>query len=124
MRYFYWRAANEGAQVFEGDYRYQGVKPKTREAALVMLADGCEAAVRAMMTEDPDVVSKVVKDSFEERLGDGQLTDSGLTAEDLEAVADVYSGMLASMHHGRCEYPEALRRLPADGDQRHQPSTA
>ena len=61
VRYFYWRAANDGAQVFEGDYRYQGVKPQSREAALVMLADGCEAAVRAMMTEDPDVVAGVVE---------------------------------------------------------------
>jgi putative nucleotidyltransferase with HDIG domain len=124
VRYFYFRAANEGAQVFEGDYRYQGVKPQSREAALVMLADGCEAAVRAMMTEDPDVVTRVVHDSFEERLADGQLTDAGLSGDDLAIVADVYSGMLTSMHHGRCEYPQALRRLPADGDQRHQPSTA
>ena len=51
-------------------------------------------------------------------------SDSGLSAEDLDTVADVYSGMLTSMHHGRCEYPEALRRMPDDGDQRHQPSTA
>ncbi len=124
VRYFYYQAANEGAQVFEGDYRYQGLKPQSREAALVMLADGCEAAVRAMMTEDPDIVSGVVKGVFDERLADGQLSEAGLSAEDLDTVADVYSGMLTSMHHGRCEYPEALRRLPADGDQRHQPSTA
>jgi membrane-associated HD superfamily phosphohydrolase len=77
-----------------------------------------------MMTEDPDIVSGVVKGVFDERLADGQLSESGLSAEDLDTVADVYSGMLTSMHHGRCEYPEALRRLPADGDQRHQPSTA
>jgi cyclic-di-AMP phosphodiesterase PgpH len=124
VRYFYYRAANEGARVFEGDYRYQGVKPQTREAALVMLADGCEAAVRAMMTEDPDVVASVVDGVFEERRADDQLSESGLTAEDLTVVAEVYSGMLTSMHHGRCEYPQALRRLPADGDQRHQSSTA
>ena len=109
--------------MFEADYRYQGIKPQSREAALVMLADGCEAAVRAMMTEDPETVRRVVDGIFEERQADGQLSASGLTEEDLSTVAEVYSGMLISMHHGRCEYPEALRRLP-DGDQHHQPSTA
>jgi putative nucleotidyltransferase with HDIG domain len=123
VRYFYARAANQGAQVFEGDYRYQGVKPQTPEAALVMLADGCEAAARAMMTEDGDAILRMVHGVFDERSADGQLSQSGLSEQDLVTVADVYSGMLASMHHGRCEYPEALRRLP-DGDQRPQPSTA
>ncbi len=124
VRYFYQRAADEGAQVFEGDYRYQGLKPQSPEAALVMLADSCEAAVRAMMTEDPEIVARVVKGVFDERRADGQLSDCGLSEDDLATVAGIYSGMLTSMHHGRCEYPQALRRLPADGDQRHQPSRA
>jgi cyclic-di-AMP phosphodiesterase PgpH len=105
VRYFYNKAAAMDAGVFEADYRYQGEKPTSREAALVMLADSCEAAVRALQQPTEARVRAVVRSVVEEKLTDGQLDDSTLSVSDMERVVDTYSSMLTSMYHARCEYP-------------------
>lgn len=110
VRYFYNKAAAMDAGVFEADYRYQGEKPQSREAALVMLADSCEAAVRALQQPTEARVRAVVRAVVEEKLTDGQLDDSTLSVSDMERVVDTYSSMLTSMYHARCEYPPPPKR--------------
>jgi cyclic-di-AMP phosphodiesterase PgpH len=110
VRYFYNKAAAMDAGVFEADYRYQGEKPTSREAALVMLADSCEAAVRALQQPTEARVRAVVRSVVEEKLTDGQLDDSTLSVSDMERVVDTYSSMLTSMYHARCEYPPPPKR--------------
>jgi cyclic-di-AMP phosphodiesterase PgpH len=124
VRYFYNKAAALNAGVFEADFRYQGEKPTSKEAALVMLADSCEAAVRALQQPTESRVRAVVRSVVEEKLADGQLDESPFTVSDMERVVDTYSRMLTSMYHARCEYPsvsEATRSID-DADQHREPS--
>jgi putative nucleotidyltransferase with HDIG domain len=124
VRYFYNKAAAADAGVFEADFRYQGEKPDTREAALVMLADSSEAAVRALRQPSEPRVSAVVRAIVEEKLADGQLDDSQLTVSDMERIVETYSQMLTSMYHARCEYPPAPGKPRGSeyADQHSEPS--
>jgi len=126
VSYFYHKAAATDAAVYEADFRYQGEKPQSREAALVMLADSCEAAVRALKQPSAPRVEEAVRGIIDDKTSDGQLDEAGLQAGDIERIVAIYSRMLVSMYHGRCEYPkrEDAGRRPIGADQHHQPSRA
>lgn len=115
VRYFYHKATKGGVAVYEADYRYRGIKPRTVEAALVMLADGSEAAVRALNDPANAEIERVVRSVIHERQSDGQLDDAGLTDSDIEVIVDTFVRYLVSFRHVRCPYPgEALGGLVAD----------
>jgi hypothetical protein len=123
VSYFYNKAAEAEPGVYEADFRYQGERPQSRESALVMLADGSEAAVRALKTPSAVRVEETVRRVVDEKLADGQLDDADLTLADVEKVVKTYSRMLAGMYHARVEYPhQPTRRRHAD--QHHEPSPA
>ncbi len=126
VRYFFNKAAAMDAGAFEADFRYQGEKPTTREAALVMLADTSEAAVRALKEPTEERVRGVVRRITEEKVADGQLDNVDLSVEELETIVDVYSELLVSMYHARCEYPtiQELERGGVNADQYREPSRA
>ena len=126
VSYFFNKAVAADADVFEADFRYQGVAPTSREAALVMLADSSEASVRALSKPSAPRVEAMVRKIVEEKTADHQLDDAKLEIGDLERIITVYSRMLVSMYHARCEYPQpsAPKGRPVSGDQRHQPSRA
>jgi len=124
VRYFYNKAAEQDAGVFEADFRYQGQRPQSREAALVMLADASEAAVRALKRPTQIRVDSTVRKVVDEKLSDSQLDDADMTLADIERVVKVYARLLTSMYHARCEYPEGTKKRSADARQRHQPSRA
>ncbi len=111
--YFYKRATEteHGECVIESDFRYEGPTPQTKEAALVMLADSCEAAVRSISKPNVNRIEATVRKIIRERLQDGQLDDCNLTLSDLKVIGDVYIRLLSSMFHSRIEYPEALKEL-------------
>ncbi|MDP2233575.1 MAG: phosphohydrolase, partial [Actinomycetota bacterium] len=94
----------------EADFRYDGRKPQSQEAALVMLADSCEAAVRAVKKPTSNRIEATVRSVISGKVDDGQLDDSDLTLADIEAVVGVYSRMLASIYHPRIEYPTTAPR--------------
>jgi len=123
VRYFYRKAAEGDASVFEADFRYQGSHPQTAEAALVMLADGAEAAVRAIGTPSDDRVESTVSRVVEERVVDGQLDECTLTTGQIDQLIDAFSRMLISMYHPRLEYPETNQRSEY-ADFHHHPSRA
>lgn len=127
VRYFYHRATQEDAALYEADFRYPGPIPASKEAALVMLADGSEATVRALGDPTRERVEAAVRAVIDERCADGQLADSGLTDDDLAVIVTTFGKMLMSLCHLRCEYP-TLSRPAKDGDvradQRIEPSRA
>jgi len=123
VRYFYRKAAEGDASIFEADFRYHGRHPQTKEAGLVMLADSAEAAVRALRTPRDDEVESTVRRVIGERLSDGQLDESTLTTADIDRLAEAFSRMLISMYHPRLEYPGESHRSE-HVDIRHQPSRA
>lgn len=126
VSYFFHKAAATDVAVYEADFRYQGEKPQSREAALVMLADSSEAAVRAMKGPSAARVEAAVRGIIEDKTADGQLDEAGLRAGDIDLIVSTYSRMLVSMNHGRCEYPkrEDAGRRTIGADQHHQPSRA
>jgi len=120
---FYRKAAEQDASVFESAFRYPCALPQTREGALIMLADGCEAAVRALGQPTDEQVASTVRKVVGARLADGQLEQSTITTAELDIVARTYTRMLVSMYHPRMEYPDAIPRRP-HADIHHQPQGA
>jgi len=110
VRYFYHQAAVEetnGSSVLEQQFRYDGVKPQSREAALLMLADAVEAASRSLSKPTPGRIESMVNEIVAEKLSDGQLDESDLTFKDISRIQDSFVRTLTSMLHARIEYPEA-----------------
>jgi cyclic-di-AMP phosphodiesterase PgpH len=110
VSYFYNKATQTEGPVEEADYRYAFSRPQSREAALVMLADSAEAAVRAVKKPSLPRVEAAVRRVIDGKVADGQLHDSDLTLADLDRIVQVYSTMLVSIYHPRIEYPEVMPR--------------
>ncbi|MGO0123492.1 HD family phosphohydrolase [Desulfothermobacter acidiphilus] len=103
---FYQKALQaEQKGIHETDFRYPGPKPQTREAAIVMLADSVEAAVRAMNQSPPGQIEGLVRRIIKEKLYDGQLDECALTFRDLELIAQAFDRVLTGLFHTRVEYP-------------------
>ena len=113
VSYFYQRACSEehGECLAEEDFRYEGPKPQSKEAALLMLADACEASVRSLGKPNQNRIEMMVRKMIKERLHDGQLDECPLAFRDLEAIGDVFVRVLSSMFYTRIEYPDNLREL-------------
>ncbi|MCL6581978.1 MAG: HDIG domain-containing protein, partial [Firmicutes bacterium] len=113
VSYFYNRAQENGeaGSVSEANFRYEGPRPQTREAAVLMLADACEAAVRALGRASPGRIEGVVRRVIKERLDSGQLQDSPLTLQDLSRIGAIFSRLLAGTFHRRMEYPDLVREV-------------
>ena len=107
MLYFYHRALEQqDGPVDPAAFRYDGPKPQSREAAIVMLADTVEAAARSVQNPSPDRIRELVRRIVRERLEDGQLDECDLTFRDLERIVEAFTRLLVSMFHPRVEYPE------------------
>ncbi len=118
VTYFYRLASDEDPDVSPEAFRYPGPRPQSRETAIVMLADSCEAMVRATSDHSAETIDRLVEEVFTERLSEGQLDDSDLTLRNIRALADSFKSTLKAVYHPRVEYPaptEAellLRRRP------------
>lgn len=88
------------------DYRYEGPRPQSRETALVMLADGCEARTRAERPKTREDLRALVKGVIDNRLAQEQLDETELTMKDLKAILEVYVSGLRGVYHPRLIYPE------------------
>lgn len=106
MKFFYVKAKERDPQTKESDYRYPGPKPQTKEAAVVSIADSCEAAVRAMDHPSNEKIQKFVHQLIESRILDGQLNESGITLNELAIVEKSIVNGLCSTFHSRIKYPK------------------
>jgi len=108
VTYFYHKALEMGNSdnIKESEYRYNAPKPQTKEAAIIMLADSVEAAVRSMPVPSSGKIEGVVRKIIKERLQDGQLEESPLTFKDLDLIASAFTRILSGIFHNRIEYPE------------------
>ena len=98
------QAAN-GEKICEADFRYPGPKPQFKEAAILMLADSCEAAARSLAHPDPESIKAIVGRIFDAVLSDGQLDDCNLTLRELTGMREAIIASLVAIHHGRIDYP-------------------
>ncbi len=117
VKYFYHQAleqADDPAQVDEADFRYPGPKPQSKETAIVMLADSCEAAVRAERPTSMEEIDQVVHRVIIDKVSSGELDECDLTIRDLDQIRSAFVEMLTGAFHPRIKYPvEATENLTA-----------
>jgi len=108
MTFFYEKAKKlyGDEKVNVNDFRYPGPKPNSKETAIVMLADGCESAVRSVREPDPVKVENVIGNIFRERTQDGQLEESPITLKDISKMKEEFLKILLGQHHKRIKYPK------------------
>ncbi|HEV8054069.1 MAG TPA: HDIG domain-containing protein [Candidatus Limnocylindrales bacterium] len=87
-------------------FRHTGPKPQSREAAILMLADGVEASVRSLTSQDEPAIRAMVERIIRERLEDGQFDECDLTLRDLDLIREAFIAQLLGMYHRRIEYPQ------------------
>ncbi len=106
--YFHRKAlrANGNGSVDEKRFRYPGPKPQSREAGLLMLADGVEAAMRAEHPSATEGIRSIIDRIVNDRLRDGQLDECDLTLHDIEETKDAFNDVLQGLYHPRVKYPE------------------
>jgi hypothetical protein len=116
MEFFYHKAKKEledQEEVHEEDYRYPGPKPQTREAGVLMLADGVEAAARSLAEPTEDRLRSVVQRVINAKFTDGQLDHCDLTLRDLHLIAKAFLVVLRGIYHQRPTYPWQQREREA-----------
>ena len=110
MSYFYGKALRElggDEEVAARDrYRYPGPKPQSREAAILMLADGVEASVRSLEEKDEVSIRAMVNRIVDARVEDGQLDEAELTLRNLTQIKEAFVQQLLGMYHTRIQYPD------------------
>lgn len=109
IHHFYLKALEEyqSEHVEEAKYRYPGPKPQSRETAIVMLADACEAASRTLDDPAPGRIAEMVSRIINNKFIDGQLDEANVTLKDLRAIADSFTATLGTALRHRIRYPEA-----------------
>ena len=100
------RARAAAAAVDERKFRHAGPKPQSREAALIMLADGVEASVRSLASRDEPAIRAMVARIIDERMSDGQFDECDLTLRDIERIKEAFVQQLLGMYHQRIAYPQ------------------
>ncbi len=93
-------------EVKKESFRYAGPKPRTRESAIISLADSVESASRSLQKPTPKKIDELIDDIFRDRLNDGQLDDAALTLADLATIKSSFATTLRSMMHTRIQYPK------------------
>ncbi|HRU22610.1 MAG TPA: phosphohydrolase, partial [Candidatus Latescibacteria bacterium] len=125
MTFFYRKAQRMYGEenVSEEAFRYHGPKPQTREAAILMMADAVEAAVRSLRERTPAHVQNTVHQIIRERLDDGQFDECALTLRDLDLIEKSFLPVLAGALHKRIEYPEPITPEPLVKESQEEAAT-
>ncbi len=114
LTYFWHKAEEEDptAHRSAGDFIYPGPRPRSKETAVVMLADSVEAASRVTRDPSPDRFREVVRRIVEMKLDEHQLDEADLTFRDLAVVQEKFVGVLTGIHHHRIDYPAVSLHVP------------
>lgn len=107
--YFYCKqveqAGNDPSLVDEKNFRYKGPKPRSRESAIIMLADSVEATTRSLDEYTEELITCTVHRIFKEKIDEGQLDECRLTFEELSTIKKTLIKTLFVAHHMRIKYP-------------------
>ena len=97
--------AKPGEVIEEKDFRYPGPKPQFKEAAIMMLADSCEAAARSLARPDPENIRTIVVKIVDAVISDGQLDECDLTLQEITRIREAIISALTAIYHARIDYP-------------------
>lgn len=107
-------ANGDDSQLDESSFRYPGPRPQSRETALLMMADGSEATVRALQPESPEKVAEIIDKIIDARLDLGQLDESPLTLREIAIARESFIATLQGVFHPRLKYPEEKQESQTD----------
>ncbi len=108
LHYFLRKAqaqAKPNEEIDEADFRYPGPKPQFKEAAIMMLADSCEAAARSLARPDPENIRAIVIKIVDAIISDGQLDECDITLQELTTIREAMISALTAIYHARIDYP-------------------
>lgn len=108
VKYFYYTVKNNSENpdlIKEDDFRYPGPKPQSKEAAIIMMADSVEAAVRSIQEPTLEKIEEMVNNIIKDKLNSNQLNECDLTFKDLEIIKSCFLKVLKGIYHHRIEYP-------------------
>ena len=108
LHYFLRKAqaqAKPNETIDEADFRYPGPKPQFKEAAIMMLADSCEAAARSLARPDPENIRAIVVKIVDAIISDGQLDECDVTLQELTTIREAMISALTAIYHARIDYP-------------------
>ena len=110
VMFFYQKAMEESDDqlVNIDDFRYDGRRPRSKESAIIMLADTVEAAVRAMQEPTPKTIRANIEKLLSHKIQDGQLSQAPITLSDIDKISEAFATVLNGVFHERIEYPEPL----------------
>ena len=119
VEYFYHAAktqaeSDDRSTVQEIEFRYPGPKPRTREAAILMLADAVESATRSMAEPNPARIESLIRQLSRKRLTDGQFDQCDLTFRELGLIEESAIKSVCAIYHGRISYPGQRQAEEAD----------
>jgi hypothetical protein len=117
--FFYEKAQEESTEELDADrFSYPGPKPQSRETAVVMLADSCESATRAMKDPTPERVRDLIHTIVQGKIDIGQLDEAPLTLSEIAVIEEQFTKILSGVLHRRIEYPATkhLTDAPQDGE--------
>ena len=121
MAFFYDKALQIDPTVRREEYCYPGPRPRSKETAILMLADGVEGASRALQEPTPSRIRGLVTRIVDQRVQDGQLDECGLTLAEVARIREAFIPVLTAIFHVRAPYPEEVRRRArADADLRKE----
>ena len=105
LAYFYNKAKALDPTVTKEEFRYSGPKPRSKESAIIMLADSIEAAVRSLDEKTPRAIEEMLRKIINGKIEDNQLSEADLTFKEIEIIIQTFVKSLISIHHVRIKYP-------------------
>lgn len=120
-KYFYNTACNENPdQVIDKEkFRYPGPNPRTKETAILMMADAVEAASRSLKDYTPQAIDNLVDKIIDGQVADGLLKEAPISFRDVETVKKAFKTRLSTIYHSRVAYPEMRKNTAsAEADQK------
>lgn len=124
VKHFYQQALEQvknAVEVRASNFRYAGPRPQRKETAIVMLADSCEAAVRASAPVSIEELEELIRRVITGKISEGELNECDLTLSDLEQIQRTFVEMLQGVFHRRVEYPQANKEKPLERRRSIQP---
>lgn len=116
VKYFYLKYKEEhpNEQIKEDDFRYPGPNPTSRETAVVMLADGVEAASRSLPEKNEESLKKIINQIIDAKVQNHELDDAPITFKDIKDIKAIFLEKLKTIYHLRIQYPKEIENIKAE----------
>lgn len=115
-RYFYYKAkeANPDKEIDKAPFSYPGPNPQTKEAAILMMADACEAATKSMADHSEEAIAAMVGKIVDTQVAEGLLREAPISFRDVETIKQLFVERLRTAYHIRVSYPSDIK--PGSGE--------